>query len=59
MGGARAAIAGVLAAAVVAWAVMPAPGDGWDTLRGLASLLGCIALLAGVDLASWWRGRRP
>ena len=51
-------MAGVLAAAVVAWTVLPPDPDGWGAARGLAALLGCIALLVGADVVSWWNSRR-
>jgi hypothetical protein len=56
--GARAAIAGVLAAAVVAWTVLPPVDDNTDALRGLGALLAVVALLVGIDVAQWIRNRR-
>lgn len=56
MAGARSAIAGVLAAAVVVLATRPTR-DQADTLQGLAALLVVLALLVGVDVAEWWKRR--
>jgi hypothetical protein len=55
--GARAAIAGVLAASVVVLS-MKADGDNVDALRGLGALLAVLALLVGADVVAWWRHRR-
>jgi hypothetical protein len=57
VGGARAAVAGVLAAAVVVLAVN-GDGDNTDALRELGALLAVLALLVGVDVVAWWHRRK-